>query len=107
MNIFRCFVGVEKEQWRSCSVSVFPPSSSHHYEGAFSSNTFVATRPDNKNDNAIFQRPPRPGGLHGRDLNADATESRRLLPIQFLYHEGPPNATQSNNNIIDCILDKC
>lgn len=108
---FRCFVGTEKEQWRSCSVSFVPPSSAssspsqHIYEGAYSANTFVVSKfPSNKNDH--FQSPPRPGGLHGRDLATAASEPR-LLPIQFIHHEGPPNATQTNNDIIDCSRDKC
>ncbi|CRL04014.1 CLUMA_CG017132, isoform A [Clunio marinus] len=97
-----CYVGVEKEQWRSCSVSYIPVPM---LQGSFSTNRFSSTKyPDNKND--IFQSPPRPGGLQGRSPAKSKFETR-LLPIQYLYHEGPPNATQINNNIIDCNRERC
>lgn len=99
-----CYVGVEKEQWRSCSVSYIPVYTSP--QGAFSTNSMVVTRyPDKKHDH-YFQSPPRPGGLHTRDSHFAASEPQ-LQPIQYLYAEGPPNATQINNNIIDCNRDRC
>lgn len=98
---FRCYVGVEKEQWRSCSVSFIPV---HTQQGSFSNQQYTVTRYPIKKHDIYHQAPPRPGGLHSRDLPEAASQ---LLPIQYLYHEGPPNATQINNNIIDCNRDRC
>lgn len=98
----RCYVGVEKEQWRSCSVSYVPLYSP---QGAYSSNSYAATRyPNKKHD--FFQSPPRPGGLHSRDL-MPAASHHRLLPVIYLHNEGPPNSTQISNNVIDCNREKC
>jgi len=95
-----CYVGVEKEQWRSCSVSYVPLPT---LQGAYSNQHTVATKyPIKKHD--YFQAPPKPGGLNTRDLSLGESQ---LLPIQYLYHEGPPNATHINNNIIDCNRDRC
>lgn len=98
---FRCYVGVEKEQWRSCSVSFIPVQTQ---QGSFSNHQYTVTRYPIKKHDIYQQAPPRPGGLHSRDLPEAASQ---LLPIQYLYHEGPPNATQINNNIIDCNRDRC
>lgn len=99
----RCFVGAEKEQWRSCSVSYVPIQTQQHV-GSYSTNSFVATKFPNRKHDIYHQSPPRPGGF-SRDLT---THESQLHPLQYLYYNGPPNSTEiSSNVIIDCNRDLC
>lgn len=123
-------MGDGSDQWRKCSDKYYPSSTPGPGPGPVlgpDHNTITITSdqqvsapititistqsPLDDDNNAIHQRPPRPGGLDrlDRENRQDRQESpgvARLWPVTYLYSTGPPNGTDLSN-YVDCNKERC
>lgn len=98
MKLYRCFVGDQHDQWRTCSDRYFPKTTKKR-PASSSAIAYAASTTKKKIVDPYHQSPPRPGGL-------EDVAAARLWPVTYLYSTGPPNSTELSN-FVDCNKENC